>query len=1234
MSDHSETIRALSSMTDGGAFERLAMAVLRQAEPSLYENLSHTGMNSDGKTVKSPVDGIGFVSGEQPLHMVAAHHASGKREDLKKKWLLDPAKVKQRPGTKTRLSAGDVIKTAEIVKQQRKQVPDLKVTLALTTNKEPPEELIRETVVKGVSEGIDVDIWSCSRIAHYLDSNPDGQWIRRTHLGISQERLSKQLLLELSLASLQSAPLMAQPELLISRELDNVLSDQASRPVTFVVGDSGFGKTAACYKLLKAHVNAGNYGIVLSHQTLLNHHSLNQAIDVELRNLHPDLEANAGLKARSFCSPDKPFLMFVEDVNWSENPAMLLERLTSWSQAKDSGDSTARNDWHLFCPVWPLTLATIRSQEAKKRVDSITVAASSFSESEARSAIQLRARQEGISLTSLEADHIAEALGNDPLHIALLDLTGELEPKDVIKKFVRDSLDCLANGEGSFTVSDYQMAFTSLANEMLLRNKINPRWQDVSEWLNHQSERLSALRQILKDGKIVRLIDNDSEQTLVFRHDRVRASILAGAATELIKRKDFDVSELVDPYLSDVLGAALAEANVSVSIAKQVLKFNPAALFFALRAFREPTTETHRTILKTIDQWLADENTYGRKFRTMRWISQQALAGTVSSHVLNIADKFRDGDWPLIEARLLNGDLLAGVELCRRVSPGCGAPWRDGQIENAKAHYGNRFKQQLGELLQQRDIGSGTRVGGLRLAGYFAHSELIDSIEKCWMNDIERVEHLDDYLWAASMCCGEQPERLLDPICDAWAGLPDERENREDQLRPSRFDIAAHEVSWAFRNVLPDAALHYFSGRTKDEKLSWPITYMLRGVDHPDAVEFIARECSSYYRESEELGGFAPFPGRVISDWRDRFHNNGKRMSLVSRQRLQLLWENPENDKYLRCQSLRIWAAVSTSEDIDILTNIKATDSLGDELLRARLRIGDTSAIPSFIDKIKSDAHGYWWQLGRHIWTDELTNELEAEFNHRRAKGNSEWGKDSDTDWIISELLMGLEPEVAQSLLSKHWDYLQYSPRFVQAALFLATPMTRELAENAISNALDKKEMFKFIDHHFGIKVSNHPQVKAIRQLEALIPYLDLIGSHAIYSFWEYCNGQGWFNFRRKYLDNRLDEQSRKNSLLDEETVYSELDLELERGHADLGRYWYDRHSIEVEQNDVIFNILGRWLNKRKSIAALEFVASVLVHADKRSDIDLLRVGGIEPSSEADDIIADTRFAICQRSPS
>ena len=329
-------------------------------------------MNADGKTVKSPVDGIAFVKDENSSHMVAAHHASGARDDLRKKWLNDPSVVVPRRGPKPTVPAGDVIKVTKIANEERRRTPGLRVTLALTTNREPPEDLTREVEVAGKQYGINIDIWSCSRIAHYLDNDPDGQWLRKTFLGIEQQRLSKQLLHQLSLASLQNLSLMTQEANLIDRELDRVIAHESPHPVAFLVGESGWGKTVACYKQLKNHIDQGGYGLVLTHEILATHRTLDQALDAELRKLHTRLEPDAGAKARALCSSDDPLLIIVEDVNWTDRPTLLLDRLAGWSLTRPTDASVERSEWQLFCPIWPKVLVTM-SEEARKRIDALSV---------------------------------------------------------------------------------------------------------------------------------------------------------------------------------------------------------------------------------------------------------------------------------------------------------------------------------------------------------------------------------------------------------------------------------------------------------------------------------------------------------------------------------------------------------------------------------------------------------------------------------------------------------------------------------------------------------------------------------------------------------------------------------------------------------------------------------------------------------------------------------------------
>jgi len=198
--------------------------------------------------------------------MIAVHHTITARNDLEKKWLHDPSKVKPRKGPKPTAPAGDIIKTADLVNEERTQTPNLRVTLILTTNEEPDEALVRTVEAAGRNYGLEIDLWSRSRLCHFLDNQPTGQWIRHSFLDIEQEQLSAELLHELSQKSLEINKPLDNPDAWISRSLDNALADSLCRDMTFLVAGSGLGKTVACYRMLGAHVEGGGCGLILPHE--------------------------------------------------------------------------------------------------------------------------------------------------------------------------------------------------------------------------------------------------------------------------------------------------------------------------------------------------------------------------------------------------------------------------------------------------------------------------------------------------------------------------------------------------------------------------------------------------------------------------------------------------------------------------------------------------------------------------------------------------------------------------------------------------------------------------------------------------------------------------------------------------------------------------------------------------------------------------------------------------------
>ena len=159
------------------------------------------------------------------------------------------------------------------------------------------------------------------------------------------------------------------------------------------------------------------------------------------------------------------------------------------------------------------------------------------------------------------------------------------------------------------------------------------------------------------------------------------------------------------------------------------------------------------------------------------------LAQTDSTNVTEFVRKFRDRTTYGELARLRNGDIYGGIELCKHLEPGVGAPWRDIQIEHAKLNHGRILRETLDGILRQKDLDRNTISGALRLAGHIADPNLALPIETCWTSDDERINHLADYLWSFAQCCENDPARFLGPVCDAWAALPDKSEKMASRRR-------------------------------------------------------------------------------------------------------------------------------------------------------------------------------------------------------------------------------------------------------------------------------------------------------------------------------------------------------------------------------------------------------------------------------------------------------------------
>ena len=1212
--DHNDTRQRLTQITDPGRFEKLATAVLREADAHC-RRVAHVGVNDEGKTVSSPVDGIVYTTVDGRRHMLAVQHTTCRPGDLRGKWLSDPD--------------SDLHKTLGELMAQRERTPDLGATLILTTNKDPAVRLIHEVESAGREAGIEIRVWAGSALAHFLDFDAKGQWIRKTFLGVDPTHLSEELLSELSVRSIRSVPFPDNPERWVDRDVDEKLRDRVEDRVQFVLGESGVGKTVACMKYLQWHVEAGGFGFVVTDEVLRTSVTIEDVVERTLRHLQPILVGGAGSEALSLMSENEEFLLVIEDINRSAQPARLVDMLVSWSvRATMEKD---RRRWRILCPVWPRTIA-LAGSNAHKTANESAVLVASFGQVEGIAAVK-RWRH---GVTDLEAEAVASALGFDPLLIALHGDSGAIpDPESVIHSYIERALEKLAASVGTYTAGEYRDALRTLSLEVLKRRRLEPRFVDVLEWTVEERQIGPMLRELSRLREVVRLEGTTENQHVVFRHDRVRDHLLADAITDAISRDELPATVMSEPYFAEVIGMAVARSGVASAAIDKVAEANPLALFCALRHCSQPHVVKASTI------W-ADGGAWRNPLKEgLRAAVLRVLAECNGSHVKGLCETI-GGDGPdgwSLRGRFKNDDLYAGVRLCARMPPGVGWAGHVELIDHVVQKGGSRFVLELEDVLRRKDLTEAGRRGALRLAGFVASPALAGVLRESWVSDLSRMELLSDYFWASSQCCGDEPVALLGPIVDAWAAMSDED---EDRLGSPRVRFGADRIRWAFRDKVPKRAIAYLLERAKGPELRWPILVMLNGIDNPDAVEFVVRELAQQDEQMEATGSFSPFAITAADEWSRHqisptskghtVRRGGAPMSAASRERLRELWSCDTTPKHLRRQALRFWCATVTGGDVSILRTIDTSSEIGTLALFERLRRCDRMAIPALVAKLDGEHPDFWWQAGRYLWTDELTDCLDRALTRRADELiDAEGDRTHDLDLILAERLTELPPRIAERLIVDHWAGLRQSRYYVQAALYVASPNLLERVAGTAAESGDAKSLFEHLGFRLGLEINGRRGVTRLPQRDGLLPYLEYMSEIDIAMLWDACNKNGWFEWRREHLDSRVKATGMRS--VDDAAAVKELDRDLDQeGPLFPLDHWGETFLETGVSIEHMMDVVAHWISDRGQQKALSMAAGLVTRFGKRRHVALLHQHKSAESLFGKTVIQNADFEVRLRS--
>ncbi len=604
-----KTAEELEKITDRAKFELLVTSVLRKDNRD-YAAIIHTGINAHGETIRSPLDGFCRVPASVPPRFILVEHTTTDRDGLEKKWLYDHSTAKSTNVSESK--DGDLLKAGRESQKVRKDFPDAKFTVILTTNQHLPKgvELLKKVYKKAAELGVDVDIWEQSRLVDFLDSTPEGHWLRKEYLHIEAQMLSGSLLGSLCKQSLANyeKQFLTSPNSWVSREIESQIEKGThtnTYTIQLLIGESGSGKSAAAYQILKKHLGAGGYGLWVSDELLRECTSLETALDKVLRDLYPSLLPDAGRVALPLIPEGSRLLLIVDDVNQANSPTRQVENLINWSKPKQSQLSDSPSSflpYLVVCPVWPQILGSI-SRDLKETAWVNNVFISSMASAEGMVAVQTTTSDAGMEITNTEAFSLATSLGNDPILIGLFaSLLSSTQPcelnsltENVVERFIKTAINEVSSSPGTLLEIEYRDALSSLTTFMLKNRRLFPLWKEIRDWFRESPDELTALRELTGHEKLCRLT---TEGKFVFRHDRIQQALLLESMIELLADTTPDSDILYEPFYAEIIGRAIARSPQSKEFLGKLRNRLPLALVEAIRCFGTPTTESHQKIIE------------------------------------------------------------------------------------------------------------------------------------------------------------------------------------------------------------------------------------------------------------------------------------------------------------------------------------------------------------------------------------------------------------------------------------------------------------------------------------------------------------------------------------------------------------------------------------------------------------------------------------------------------------
>ena len=1165
------------------------MLKLESIESSIFEELSNsiiyfqyginiisTGLNREGKPIKCPIDAIGTIKNDDKTEFVFIEATTTQVNRLKDKWL---SKSDDKPG--------DIIKTYKKAKEFFNLNKNSSFKLFLMTNRDLSGDKGLDLITEVENENFDIplkiEIMEQGSIKQFLDHDSDGQYLRKKFLQIDAERLSKPLLHKICDENLQAYENFINTtgfnNLIEREELPSIEKHISNNNLSFLIGESGYGKSVISFQILKRHINNGGYGLWISEEFLKNSSNLNYTLDELLHQYCPKLEKNSGFKALNINSNDN-FLLIFDDLNRSENPKKLIDKIINWSKNIKSGKENTDENYHdnirFICPIWQKNMKNYGSNldndsniiiEKLKDEDGIKI-------------LKSTAKDKGIVLSDLEVKNYLKKLDNDPFYIGLF--ISELNKFKNWDDLINNAFQIFLNrkfeelDEEEFLPQDYERILLKLSQNMLENYILTPNLHEIDSWFVSDRDK-KILRILIKDRKICYLNNN---QNLYFIHDRIKFYYLISACTKIINYNP--QSEIFkEPFYAEIIGASLDNIGKNKKFIEFLANNNLLALFASIK-YIDDANENYEQILGILTEWSNEKHESYPSFQEevvkTLYTYDSELVVTLLSNINSLFTSI-----PCFR----NGSTIHGIKKALNIF-GYNYPLFKQTIEHVKIHYKSKIIKDIKRILSSDKLNDDLLCGTFLLAGYLGFEELEEIIKSSVKLFEIKEDNLYIILFAAFRCINNDMD-FIENLLEKWDMF-----GKKDDETPFPF---IEELRLTFRDYpVTDNVLNYLCLNFQEfSNIKHSIWYICSELNKPLSFKMTL----DYLSDNEYLFYMLPFFRRI-------------QISSESRIFLENYYKKEDIKGHSKKYAFRLWAINCNENDLPKLQKIDKDNILFSESLITRIRLGDLTALNSFIKNfneyvVLNEIH--------NVWNDEAKLFVEKCFKDIELNENKEIQDGYDYVHLM-QCLAKIPLEDAEYYIKQYWDKIKYYRIFIQLNFYLCTNLSIGLNKELFVEIKPDETLFEHFTMNF-LYTEGYDKFSTESHFDEIMEYLVYFENFDLDLIFRKAEELGYCGWIRKACQNLDKNQFSKYCKTDKNIV---SDMELDDDYS----FWQINFENKCLNKNRINDILRLYLNNNQNIESFINVAKFIKENGNRDDLKILYGSNIKE----DYMLYDVEFSV------